>query len=66
VQGLCSFVVWYSPAVQSGEDIRGYEVRLYNPQSSHPNVTSRVGANRTFYMVDEEKVTNSHKIYVQV
>ena len=30
VQGLCSFVVWYSPAVQSCEDIHGYEVRLYS------------------------------------
>ena len=68
VQGLCSIVVWYSPAVQSCEDIHGYEVRLYStsPQSSHPNMTNRVGANRTFYMVEEEKLPNSHETYVQV
>ena len=66
VQGLCSIVVWYSPAVQSCEDIRSYEVRLYNPQSSHPNMTNQVGANRNFYIVEEEKLPNSHETYLQV
>ena len=66
VQGLCSVVVWYSPMV-SCEDIRGYEVRLYNPQSpSHRNMTSHIGANRTFYVVDQEKLVSSKEIYVQV
>ena len=68
VQGLCSIVVWYSPVVESCEDVHGYEVRLYStsPQSSHLNMTNRVGANRTFYMVEEEKLPNSHETYVQV
>ena len=54
--------------MQSCEDIHGYEVRLYStsPQLSHPNMTNRVGANRTFYMIEEEKLPNSHETYVQV
>ena len=65
VQGLCSIVVWYSPAV-SCEDIHGYEVRLYHPQSPHLNMTSFVGANGTFYMVDEEKLVSSDETFIQV
>ena len=29
-------------------------------------MTNRIGANRTFYMVEEEKLPNSHETYVQV
>ena len=50
----------------SCEEIRGYEVRLYHPQSAHPNMTSRVGANGTFYIVEEEKLVSSDETYVQV
>ena len=63
---MCSVVVWYSPAVQSCEDVRGYEVRLYHPQSSRLNVTNRIGANGTFYIVDVDKLVNSEETYVQV
>ena len=66
VQGLCSIVVWYSPEV-SCEGIIGYNVRLYNPQSPHQNVTRRVGANGTFYIIkDEDKLAGSDETYVQV
>lgn len=66
VQGLCSVVVWYRPEVPC-EDIRGYEVRLYNPRSAHLNVTDRVGANGTYYIiVDEENVVSSDETFVQV
>ena len=63
---MCSVVVWYSPAVQSCEDIRGYEVRLYNPQSPRLNVTNRIGANGTFYIVDVDKLVSREETYVQV
>ena len=67
VQGLCSAVVWYSPDLEVPcEDIHGYEVRLFYPHSAHLNVTSRVGANGTFYIVDEEDLTSSDETYVQV
>ena len=65
VQGLCSVVVWYSPAV-SCEDIRGYEVRLYHPQSPHLNVTDGIGANGTFYIVDVDKLVSSDETFIQV
>ena len=51
VQGLCTFVVWYAPDVPC-VDIRGYEVRLYHPQSAHSNATIGVWATGTFYVVD--------------
>ena len=66
VQGLCSNVVWYSPEV-SCERISGYDVRLYNPQSVHQNLTRRIGANGTFYVIrDEDKLAGSDETYVQV
>ena len=48
--------------------IRGYDVRLYIPQSPHKNVTRRVGSNRTFYIIkDEDKLTGSREeTYVEV
>ena len=70
VQGLCSVVVWYSPEVSCDEalEITGYEVQLYHPQLAHPNITSRVGANGTFYIVEKEKLlaNNMTETYVQV
>ena len=63
---MCSVVVWYSPVVQSCEDIRGYEVRLYNLQSPRLTVTNRVGANGTFYIVDVDKLVSREETYVQV
>ena len=63
---MCSVVVWYSPAVQSCEDILSYEVRLYNPQSPRLNVTDHVGANGTFYIIDVDKLVSSDETYVQV
>ena len=65
VQGLCSSVVWYSPEVPC-EDVHGYEVRLFHLHLAHQNVTSRVGANGTFYVVDEEQLVSSDETYVQV
>ena len=68
VQALCSVVVWYSPEVSCG-DITGYDVRFFSPQLDSQNVTKRVGANRTFYIVQDEDVKMSAKqedIHVQV
>ena len=68
VQGLCSIVVWYSPAV-SCEGISGYDVRLYSPKSEHQNLTRRVGANGTFYIIKDEDrlaMAGSEDSHVQV
>ena len=68
VKGLCSNVVWYSPAV-SCEGISGYEVMLYSPQSLHKNLTRRVGANGTFYIIEDEDklaMVGSEDTHVQV
>ena len=65
VQGLCSLVVWYSPAV-SCEGIVGYDVRLYSPQSVYQNLTRRVGANGTFYIIKNEDKLAVAETYVQV
>ena len=49
--------------------INGYNVRLYNPQSSAAqlDVIRRIGANRTFYIInDEDSLTSSDENYVQV
>ena len=49
--------------------ISGYEVRLYSPQSLHKNLTRRVGANGTFYILeDEDKLAmiGSEDTHVQV
>ena len=66
VQGLCSVIFWYSPAVPCSE-VSGYDVRLYSPQSGQQNVTRRVGANGTFYIIkDEDILAGSGETYVQV
>ena len=66
VQALCSVVVWYQPDL-SCEHITGYNVRLFNPQSTHQDVIRYVGANRTFYIVkDEDRLDANDAIHVQV
>ena len=66
MQSLCSVVVWYSPDV-SCEGISGYNVRLYNPQSEQQSVTRSVGANGTFYIIeDQDKLADNLETYVQV
>ena len=68
VKGLCSNIVWYSPAV-SCEGISGYEVRLYSPQSLHKNLTRHVGVNRTFYILEDKDklaMVGSEDTHVQV
>lgn len=66
MQGLCSVVVWNSPEVSCG-GISGFDVRLYSPQSVHRNVTRRVGANGTYYIIkDEDNLAGSDETYVQV
>ena len=64
---LCSVVVWYRPEVPCG-DIIGYDVRFFSPQLDSQNVTKRVGANQTFYIVqDKDKMSAKQEvIYVQV
>ena len=64
VQALCSIAVWYSPAIS----IIGYDVRFYHPQLDMQNVIRRVGANQTFYIVqDEDKmIAEQEDLYVQV
>ena len=42
----------------SYEDISGYDVRLYHPQSVHQNVTRHVEANGTFYVITDEDKYN--------
>ena len=48
--------------------IHGYDVRLYQPESSHQNVTRRVGSNQTFYIIkDEDKLgRTTEETYLQV
>ena len=41
----------------SCEDIIGYDVRFYHPESEHQNVTRRVETDRTYYLIsDQEKM----------
>ena len=59
-------VVWYSPEVSCEDTISGYEVRFYDPNFTHSNVTRYVGANRTFYGATEEDRLAGDDTYVQV
>ena len=66
MQALCSAVVWYDPEVSCG-NIGGYDVRLYDAQLVTQNTTRRVGANGTFYIIqDEDKLADEQELYVQV
>ena len=68
VQALCSIVVWYDPEPVFCEDIVGYDARFFHPQLFIQNVTRRVGANGTFYIIQEEDGldANQKDLYVQV
>ena len=66
VQALCSVVVWYSPEVSCEDMISGYEVRFYDPNFTHSNVTRYVEANRTFYGITEEDRLAGDNTYIQV
>ena len=48
VQGYCSHINWRNSPNVSCEDISGYDVRLFNPNSGL-DVTRRVGVHGTFY-----------------
>ena len=66
MQALCSIVVWYSPTIFC-EGIIGYDVRFYHPQLVTQNITRRVGANGTFYIIqDKDSLINKQEHYVQV
>ena len=69
----CSVVLWESGLSDSDssvscEDIVGYDVRLYHPESEHRNVTRRVEADRTYYLIDDDdKLANiNYETLVQV
>ena len=71
MEGLCSIAVWesgLSDSAVSCEDILGYNVRLYHPESKHQNLTRRVEADKTYYKIsDEDKdVKIDHETLVQV
>lgn len=67
MQALCSVVIWDDPAVLC-EDITGYDVRFYSPQLVTQNVTRRVGASGTYYIIqDKDRLNIEQKdLYVQV
>ena len=66
VQAFCSVVVWYGPEMAYEDKISGYEVRFYDPNSIHSNMTRYVGANRTFYGIAGEDRLAGENTYVQV
>ena len=66
VHTVCSVVVWSNPQLPC-DDIMGYEVRLYNPDSGH-EVSRLVASYSTYYATtDEDKLQiELNKAYVQV
>ena len=71
MEGLCSIVIWesgLSDSAVSCEDILGYNVRLYHPESKHQNLTVNVEMDKTYYKIsDEDKdVKIDHETLVQV
>ena len=68
MEGLCSIVIWesgLSDSAVSCEDILGYNVRLYHPESKHQNLTKHVETDKTYYKIsDEDKI--DHETLVQV
>ena len=69
VEGLCSVVVWdsgLSNTALSCEDIIGYDVRLYHPESKHRNLTRYVTTDKTYFMVSDDMDINHHETLVQV
>jgi hypothetical protein len=65
---VCSVVVWNDPELVFCGDIIGYDVRFFSPQLVTQNVTRHVGANGTFYIIQEEDGldTKRNDLYVQV
>ena len=64
-------MVWESGLSESAlscEDIIGYDVRLYHPESKHQNLTRRVETDKTYYRISDEdqKANIDHETYVQV
>ena len=69
MEGLCSVVVWdsgLSNTALSCEDIIGYDVRLYHPESKHQNLTRHVTTDKTYFMVSDDMDINRHETLVQV
>ena len=66
VQTFCSVVVWSGPQLPC-DDIMGYEVRLYDPDSGK-EVNRSVDSYSTYYIIkDEDKLqVELEKAYVQV
>lgn len=66
IQSFCSVVVW-SNAQLPCEDVMGYEVRLYNPDSGQV-VQNQVGGLSTHYIItDQDKIqVDLEEAYVQV
>lgn len=66
VESFCSVVVWSSPQFPC-DDIMGYEVRLYNPNSGQA-VEHQVGGFSTHYIItNEDKIqVDIEEAYVQV
>ena len=52
----------------SCEDILGYDVRLYHPESKHQNLTRHIEMDKTFHKIsDEDKGADiNHETHVQV
>ena len=64
-------MVWESGLSESAvscEDIIGYDVKLYHPESKHRNLTRRVETDKTYYKIsDEDKDAKiNHETRVQV
>ena len=66
LETFCSVVVWSNPQLPC-DDIMGYEVRLYDPDSGH-EVSHSVAGYSTYYTItDEDKLQMElKKAYVQV
>ena len=66
IESFCSVVVWSSPQLPC-DDIMGYEVRLYNPDSGQV-VHHQVGGLSTHYIItDQDKIQmDLEGTYVQV
>ena len=57
-----------SDSALSCEDIIGYDVRLYHPESKYQNLTRRVETDKTYYRISNEdkKANIDHETHIQV
>ena len=60
-----------SESAVSCEDILGYNVRLYHPESSHRSLTRRVETDKTYYKISDKDIKNKdvkidHETLIQV